>query len=72
MSETTVPGIPENQAERITLVGETVYGTDWRAKIARGIAIGRSTLYRYLAGKRSARPEEIDEELLKLMTVERL
>ncbi|MCU1348962.1 MAG: hypothetical protein JWO56_1992 [Acidobacteria bacterium] len=68
----SVAGIPDSTSARIRIVGETVYGAaGWRVQLARGIALSRSSLYRYLRGKRPPNPAEIDGQLVRLMIAER-
>jgi hypothetical protein len=61
--------IPATQSGRIQWVA-AVLGRG-AASIARGLGIGRSTLYRHLAG-RAASVHCIDDELMLLMSRERI
>jgi hypothetical protein len=63
--------VPASQAGRIKWVAEKLYPLGrWRIHIARGLCIGRSTLYRYLSEKPPAR--SIDDSLMMLMALERI
>lgn len=64
--------VPTSQAGRIKWVAERLYpGGRWRARIASALGIGRSTLYRYLSGRK--RPvRKLDDELMLLVARERI
>lgn len=57
---------------RLTLVGRTLYGNSFRAKLAEGLGIGRSTLWQWMTdgGKRRAH-RDVDAELIDLIDSER-
>jgi hypothetical protein len=64
--------VPETQAGRIKWVAERVYPAGrWRARIAKGLGIGRSTLYRFLSGRKRSR-RGLDDKLIVLMARERI
>jgi hypothetical protein len=64
--------VPASQAGRIKWVAEKLYPFGrWRIHIARGLVIGRSTLYRYLSEKKPP-ARSIDDRLMMLMARERI
>lgn len=64
---------PLTQAGRIKWVAKRVYpGLRWRARIAVALGIGRSTLYRALSRRKQGQVGNLDDELLMLMSRERI
>ncbi|MGM4916237.1 hypothetical protein [Tardiphaga sp. 813_E8_N1_3] len=64
--------VPSSQAGRIKWVAQKIYPLGrWRIHIARGLCIGRSTLYRYLCEKKPP-ASSIDDRLMMLMARERI
>ena len=67
-----VEPLPSTLAENLEIVGETCWGSAWKVNLARGIAIGRTTLFRYMPGDGAQRTqEEIDQDLLEFLAAER-
>jgi transposase-like protein len=53
----------------LALVGTALYGKSWRARLADGLNISRSTLWQWLSG--AGRRSGIDGDLIELLDCER-
>jgi hypothetical protein len=58
----TIPG-------RLTLVGHTLYGRSFKAKLAAGLNVSRSTLFEWMRG--GGKRRDIDNQLIALLDDER-
>jgi hypothetical protein len=60
--------LPLKQDARIGLVGETLYGRDYRRRMADGLGISRSTLWEWIGG--AGKNRDIDGKLIDLLDAE--
>jgi hypothetical protein len=61
--------LPTELAGRLALVGTTLYGKSWRARLADSLNVSRSTLWQWLSG--ACQQRDIDGELIELLDCER-
>jgi hypothetical protein len=57
-SQRLLPALP---ADRIQVVGQALYGQQWKFRMARAMGVGRTTLFEWLRG--SASPADLDDLL---------
>jgi transcriptional regulator with XRE-family HTH domain len=62
--------LPATVSGRLTLVGRTLFGTAWRAKLAEALGISRSTLWQWLSDRGKSKVD-IDAELIDLLDSQR-
>ena len=70
MSKKKTDALPADQAQRLALVGVVLYGKSFRARLAEGLNITRSTLWLWLQGE-IKNDRDIDGELIELLDCER-
>ncbi|MBB5046866.1 transcriptional regulator with XRE-family HTH domain [Rhodopseudomonas rhenobacensis] len=61
--------LPSDPLSRIEHVGKTLYGTEWRGRLADGMGVGRTTLWSWLSGS-SKPPGDIDARLARAVRIE--
>lgn len=72
MIQTKSKRIPATIPGRLTLVGRTIYGKSFRARLAVGLKISRSTLFEWMRTSGTRRDgRDIDAELIDLLDSER-
>ena len=65
----TLPPLPDDQPGRISEVGTTLFGRDYRRRLAEALGVSRTTLWKWLAG--GGKRRDIDGDLLELLETER-
>lgn len=61
--------IPNDLPGRLRVAGQALYGSTWRARLAAGLGVSRSTLFEWMQGANKRR--DIDAELIDLLDCER-
>ncbi|WP_375312832.1 hypothetical protein WHZ77_06010 [Bradyrhizobium sp. A5] len=61
---------PKDLPGRLELVGTTLYGSQWRRRLAAGLRIGRATLHGWMTGAWEP-VRDVDGELIALLDSER-
>lgn len=69
MAQKQTGALPPTVHGRLTLVGKTLYGKAFRAKLAAGLNISRSTLFEWMRG--GGKRRDIDADLIDLIECER-
>ena len=69
MAQPKTGPLPATIQKRLTLVGRVLYGRSFKARLAKGLNISRSTLFEWLRG--SCSRSTIDTELIELIECER-
>ena len=69
MVQKQASALPPTVHGRLTLVGKALYGKTFRAKLAAGLNISRSTLFEWMRG--GGKRRDIDGELIHLIECER-
>lgn len=65
----TLPPLPDDQPGRIAEVGVTLWGRDYRRRLAEALGISRTTLWKWLHG--GGKRRDIDADLEELLETER-
>lgn len=65
----TLPPLPDDQRSRISVVGTTLWGRDYRRRLAETLGISRTTLWKWMSG--GGKRRDIDADLLELLESER-
>jgi hypothetical protein len=61
--------LPDDQPGRISEVGTTLWGRDYRRRLAEALGISRTTLWKWMAG--GGKRRDIDADLEELLETER-
>ena len=64
-----LPPLPDDQPGRISEVGTTLFGRDYRRRLADALGISRTTLWKWLSG--GGKRRDIDADLEELLETER-
>jgi hypothetical protein len=67
----TAAFLPPSIPGRLEYVGVSLYGACWRAKLAAGLGIGRTTLHQLCTGGKRDPNRDIDAEIAALIDRER-
>ena len=65
----TLPPLPDDQPGRISEVGVTLWGRDYKRRLAAALNVSRTTLWKWMHG--GGKRRDIDGDLLELLETER-
>ncbi|MBB5046868.1 transcriptional regulator with XRE-family HTH domain [Rhodopseudomonas rhenobacensis] len=68
-SDVTDVKLPPDPIYRIKAISTTLYGTEWRSRIAEGMGVDRRALWQWLSGA-SEPPADLDSKLARAIRIE--